>query len=95
MGDPLLVVPVREGTATVSLRLFRTAAGVRTAVAFSSPLALARVLGPAQRWIRLSAPALRHMVADLGVTGIVLDPAGTLPPRSAATGHDVHRLRVA
>ncbi|MFC4530691.1 SAV_915 family protein [Sphaerisporangium dianthi] len=95
MPDPLLVVPVREGKGTVSLRLFRTTAGNRTAVAFSSPLALARVLGADHRWIRLSEPALRHMLAGLSVTGVVLDPAGTTPARPSAPSHDVHHLRVA
>ncbi|MEU9889344.1 SAV_915 family protein [Sphaerisporangium sp. NPDC051011] len=84
-ADPLIVVPVR-GDDVVSLRLFRTVAGARTAVAFSSPLALTRVLGEGQRWIRLSEPALRHMLADLGVTGIVLDPAGALPARAPERG---------
>ncbi|MEU8270184.1 SAV_915 family protein [Sphaerisporangium sp. NPDC049002] len=94
MSDPLLVVPVREGEATVSLRLFRTAAGQRTAVAFTSPPVLARVLGAGQRWIRLSEPALRHMLADLGVAAIVVDPAGAAPPRRERR-YEAHDLRVA
>ncbi|WP_326821680.1 hypothetical protein [Streptosporangium sp. NBC_01756] len=38
MSEPRLLVPVRVGTFAAALRLFRTAAGKRTAVAFSSPL---------------------------------------------------------
>ncbi|MCW2879487.1 MAG: hypothetical protein JWQ95_3587 [Sphaerisporangium sp.] len=94
-ADPLLVVPVREGDAMMSLRLFRTAAGKRTAVAFTSPSSLAGVLGTEQRWIRLSEPALRHMLADLDVIALVIDPAGTMPPRRREPRHDVRLLRVA
>ncbi|WP_248963193.1 SAV_915 family protein [Sphaerisporangium perillae] len=79
----------------MSLRLFRTAAGKRTAVAFSTPLALARVLGTEHRWIRLSETALRHMLTDVGVTGIVVDPAGTMPARQREQGYRVRHLRVA
>ncbi|WP_431930025.1 SAV_915 family protein [Nonomuraea jabiensis] len=57
---------------------FRSDRGLGTAVAFSSPLKLAKVLGPDQRWLLLTAPALRGTVADLDVIGIVIDPAGTM-----------------
>ncbi|GII89171.1 hypothetical protein Ssi03_71610 [Sphaerisporangium siamense] len=92
--DPLLVVPVR-GSSVVSLRLFRTVAGTKTAVAFSSPLTLAKVLGAGHRWIRLSEPALRHMLADLDVTGIVVDPAGTLPAHAPERRRAVRHVRAA
>ncbi|WP_157249225.1 SAV_915 family protein [Nonomuraea typhae] len=78
MSDVPLFVPVHEGRYSSSLRLFRTAAGKRTAVAFTSPLRLARVLGSEQHWVRLSEPALRGMIRDLDVVGIVVDPAGTM-----------------
>ncbi|WP_336206384.1 SAV_915 family protein [Nonomuraea sp. LPB2021202275-12-8] len=78
MSEPRLFVPVRIGTCASALRLFRTASGKRTAVAFSSPLKLAKVLGTDQRWVVLTAPALRGMTAELDVTGIVIDPAGTM-----------------
>lgn len=55
----MFFVPVREGAFSTSLRLFRTASGKRTAVAFTSAMRLARALGPDQRWIRLSEQALR------------------------------------
>ncbi|SDK07918.1 SseB protein N-terminal domain-containing protein [Nonomuraea maritima] len=84
MSEPRWCVPVKSSGRVLSLRLFRTPAGRRTAVAFSSPLKLAKVLGTDQRWVLLTAPALRDMLAELGVTGIVVDPAGTMSSRAAA-----------
>ncbi|MBF8191529.1 SseB family protein [Nonomuraea sp. K274] len=78
MSEPRLCVPVKTGACSLTLRLFRTATGRRTAVAFTSPLRLARVLGPRQPWVLLTAPALRTMIAELDVIGIVTDPAGTM-----------------
>ncbi|MFI7613530.1 SAV_915 family protein [Nonomuraea terrae] len=78
MSEPRLFVPVRGGGCALTLRLFRTASGKRAAVAFSSPLKLAKVLGPDQRWVLLTAPALRTMVADLDVPVTIIDPAGTM-----------------
>ncbi|MEU7911658.1 SAV_915 family protein [Microbispora bryophytorum] len=77
LEDPLYV-PVRRSSFSLALRLFRTAAGKQTAVAFTSPLRLTKVLGSDQGWVRLSEPALRSMTKDLGVIGIVIDPAGTM-----------------
>jgi hypothetical protein len=79
----------------MSLRLFRTAAGKRTAVAFSSPARLMRVLGTDQPWIRLGEPALRRLIEDLDVIGIVLDPAGTMPGRQDAQPFEAQHLQVA
>ncbi|MEW9533959.1 SAV_915 family protein [Microbispora sp. NPDC049125] len=81
----LLFVPVHAGTVTQSLRLFRTAAGKRTAVAFSSPARLMKVLGADQPWTCLTEPVLRGLIADLDVIGVVFDPAGTMPAQPA--GH--------
>ncbi|MCC5581666.1 SseB family protein [Microtetraspora sp. AC03309] len=78
MSEVPLYVPVRKGAFAMSLRLFRTASGKRTAVAFSSPLRLTKVLGTDQRWIRLSEPALRRMIEELDVVGIVVDPTGMM-----------------
>ncbi|MFG1684277.1 SAV_915 family protein [Nonomuraea sp. NPDC049269] len=78
MSEPRLFVPVRVGACASALRLFRTASGKRTVVAFSSPLRLARVLGTGQQWVVLTAPAMRGMIAELDVIGIVIDPAGTM-----------------
>ncbi|GAA3668795.1 hypothetical protein GCM10022224_036170 [Nonomuraea antimicrobica] len=81
MSEPRLCVPVKAGGCALTLRLFRTASGKRTAVAFTSPLKLARVLGTQQPWVLLTAPALRAMIADLDVIGIITDPAGTMAAR--------------
>ncbi|MFI6903877.1 SAV_915 family protein [Nonomuraea sp. NPDC050394] len=78
-----LFVPVHQGRFSASLRLFRTASGKAIAVAFSSPLRLAAVLGSEQTWVRLSEPALRGMLRDLDVTGVVVDPAGVMARTTA------------
>ncbi|MEV8637444.1 SAV_915 family protein [Streptosporangium sp. NPDC051023] len=77
-SDPPLLVPVRPGRASVALRLFRTSAGERTAVAFTSRDRLVRALGDGHAWMWLTERALRGMLENLDVTGIVIDPAGTL-----------------
>ncbi|MFE3451294.1 SAV_915 family protein [Nonomuraea sp. NPDC059194] len=86
MSEVPLFIPVRQGRLSASLRLFRTAAGEKTAVAFTSPLRLVKVLGSDQQWVRLSEPALRGMLRDLDVMGVVVDPAGamTRPAEGAA-----------
>jgi hypothetical protein len=58
--------------------LFRTASGRRTAVAFTSALKLAEVLGADQPSMLLTVPALRSLIAQLDVIGVVIDPAGTM-----------------
>jgi hypothetical protein len=83
MSQPRLFVPVRVSRYATALRLFRTPSGGRTAVAFSSPLRLAAVLGTGQQWVRLTEPALRGMTVELGVTRVVVDPAGTMTGTSA------------
>ncbi|MEU9702855.1 SAV_915 family protein [Streptomyces sp. NPDC047981] len=69
-----LLVPVRSGPAGLSARLFRTPLGDRTAVAFTSEARLAATLGPDHARVRLSEPALRALVAPLGVTALTVDP---------------------
>ncbi len=92
----LLYVPARPGGAHVTVRLFRTPLGARTAVGFTSPDRLAATLGAAQPWIRLSASALRAMAEPLGAALLTVDPALTapavtpppvtpLPPRAAVS----------
>jgi hypothetical protein len=85
MSDPQLFVPVHETACALSLCLFRTAAGKKTAVAFTSPLRVAKVLGTEQKWAQISERTLRGLISDLDVTGIVIDPAGmmTRPVRAA------------
>ncbi|MFE9042725.1 SAV_915 family protein [Streptomyces sp. NPDC012421] len=78
-----LCVPVRPGPRACVTRLFRTPFGDRTAVAFSCPARLREVLGPAQPWIVLSEPALRALVAPLGVRELRIDPARLPAPAPA------------
>ncbi|WP_369147864.1 SAV_915 family protein [Streptomyces sp. R44] len=74
-----LLVPVRSGPAGCSARLFRTPLGGRTAVGFTSAAGLAATLGPDHACVRLSEPALRALVAPLGVTALTVDPQFAAP----------------
>ncbi|MGW2014211.1 SAV_915 family protein [Streptomyces sp. NPDC001927] len=84
-----LLVPVRSGPAGYSARLFRTPLGDRTAVGFTSEAGLAATLGPDHACIRLSEPALRSLVAPLGVTALTVDPQLCAPAVSKT--HDVSK----
>lgn len=85
-----LFVPVRPGPPDAASRrvaqFFRTPLGERTAVGFTSAPRLTAALGPAQPWIRLSAPALRALAAPLGITALTVDPSLSAPPVSVASG---------
>ncbi|WP_329172371.1 SAV_915 family protein [Streptomyces sp. NBC_01477] len=74
-----LFVPVRPGPTGCTTRFFRNALGGRTAVAFTSERTLVMALGPAQRWTRLSEPALRALAAPLGITEVRVDPRLSAP----------------
>ncbi|MFJ4184798.1 SAV_915 family protein [Kitasatospora sp. NPDC089509] len=86
-----LLVPVRSGPLGHTARVFRTALGDRTAVAFTSEERLTAVLGPDQPWITLAEPALRALTEPLGVTALTVDPqlaapaAKPLPPHTRPT----------
>ncbi|BET51654.1 hypothetical protein RGQ21_66360 [Kitasatospora aureofaciens] len=78
----LLYVPFRPGPCGhITLRLFRTPLGRRTAVGFTSRRRLVTTLGTEQAWIRLAAPApaLRALAEPLGVTTLTVDPQFTAP----------------
>ncbi|MEE4489538.1 SAV_915 family protein [Streptomyces sp. BE230] len=74
-----LFVPARPGPAGYCARLFRTPLGARTAVAFTDERQLIRTLGQQQTWIRLSEPAVRALVAPLGVVDLTIDPLLAAP----------------
>ncbi|MFI8252477.1 SAV_915 family protein [Streptomyces filamentosus] len=74
-----LCVPVRPGTHGVTLRLFRTPVGGRTAVAFTSAERLRATLGAGRPWVPLSEPALRALAHPLGVHALTVDPVLTAP----------------
>ncbi|MFJ9694379.1 SAV_915 family protein [Kitasatospora sp. NPDC101183] len=88
---------------TTALRLFRLRDGRRCAVGFSSPEALAALLGPGQAHTELAETALREMIAPLGVDTLVVDPRlvapsvstpaapSTPPSPAAATAQLQHR----
>lgn len=91
-----LFVPVRPGPVGYCARLFRTPLGVRTAVAFTDERQLTRTLGRQQAWVRLSEPAVRALVAPLGIVGLTVDPLMTAPGtggRTAGKPRREHRLR--
>ncbi|MFJ3791057.1 SAV_915 family protein [Kitasatospora sp. NPDC090091] len=73
-------VPVTVTGRTTSLRLFRLRDGRRCAVGFVSAEALTALLGPEQASVQLAEPALRALVAPLGVDTLVLDPRLVAPP---------------
>ncbi|MFE4520191.1 SAV_915 family protein [Kitasatospora sp. NPDC056783] len=75
-------VPVTtSGTgSTTALRLFRLRDGRRCAVGFSSPEALAALLGPRQAHTEIGEAALRDLTAPLGIDTLVLDPRLVAPP---------------
>ncbi|MDH6115157.1 hypothetical protein P3T36_004076 [Kitasatospora sp. MAP12-15] len=77
-------VPVRIVGSVQVLRLFRQRDGSRCAVAFSSARALHTLLGADQASAELTEPALRALIAPLGVRRLVLDPKLVAPP---VTGH--------
>ncbi|WP_367126204.1 SAV_915 family protein [Streptomyces phytohabitans] len=95
-----LYVPVRRGPHGDVTRLFRTATGARTAVAFTSVVRLTSALGADQAWVRLAGPALRALIRPLGVAAVTLDPqltapapaperCGEVPPTRRVPGRDV------
>ena len=80
----LLIVPVAPGRAgCLALRTGRLPSGQRTGLAFTSEAALRAALGPRQPWARLSEPALRDLLAPLGIFQIRLDPLALRSPSSA------------
>ncbi|MEU6119786.1 SAV_915 family protein [Streptomyces sp. NPDC047117] len=79
-----LYVPVRPGPMGYAARLCRTPLGCRTAVGFTSADRLLGALGPGVAWIRLAEPALRALVAPLGVDRVTVDPRFAAPNPHAA-----------
>ncbi|MFI8519442.1 SAV_915 family protein [Streptomyces sp. NPDC085481] len=94
-----LCVPVRPVAHGCAARLFRTPVGARTAVAFTTPARLRSVLGADQPWTPLAEPALRALVAPLGIETLTVDPALTAPalaaPPLAAPVSGRHPVRAA
>ncbi|MGW1147060.1 SAV_915 family protein [Streptomyces sp. NPDC002454] len=81
-----LFVPARTGPGGCTARLFRTPLGERTAVGFTSAARLVEVLGPGTAYVRLAVPALRALVAPVGVRRLTVDPVLVARPVGPATG---------
>lgn len=76
---PVLYVPTVGDHGCPVIRVFRTPLGGSTVVGFTSPAQLWSVLGADHSWVDLAEPALRSLVAPLGVRGIVVDPTLVAP----------------
>jgi hypothetical protein len=74
-----LFVPVRPGSLSPCVRLFRTPLGGRTAVAFTTEQQLTTTLGSDQPWIRLCESAVRALAEPLGVSALTVDPQMAAP----------------
>ena len=75
-----LFVPLCDAGGAVSLRLFRDRGGERCAIGFTSAERLAMLLGPQQRFYRLSEHAVRALARERGVTALVVDPGLVAAP---------------
>lgn len=69
-----MVVPVRTGSGTVSLRCGRLPTGEHVGIAFTTEARLRTVMGAGQPWIQISEQAMEEMLAPLGITRIQVDP---------------------
>ena len=82
-GDHPFFVPVHPSQCgTLALLTGRLPSGLRIGLAFTSESSLLSALGPWQRWVRLSEPALRDMLMPLGIDHLRIDPR---PVRAAAS----------
>lgn len=69
-----LYVPLCGAGGAVSLRLFRDRVGERCAVGFTTEERLTALLGPHQRYYRLSERSVRALARERDVTALVVDP---------------------
>ncbi|WP_329521612.1 SAV_915 family protein [Spirillospora sp. NBC_01491] len=74
--DELLFIPVHTcAGGTLSLRTGRRSPdGERVGIAFTSEERLRSALGGGRPWIRLAGPALRSMLAPMGIAAVQMDP---------------------
>ncbi|HEX3612483.1 MAG TPA: SAV_915 family protein [Sporichthyaceae bacterium] len=84
-----LFVPVRYRSQSLSLRLFATRMGGRTAVAFSTRERLLGLLGPGQAWVRLTDAAVRGLTRPIGVTELMVDPVLIAAPPGPGRGKTI------
>lgn len=62
--------------------------GTRTAIAFTSPTALARAMGGSQAWIRLSSRGIRGLMRSRGVLVLRVDPDLVAPDQGPGAPDD-------
>lgn len=80
----IVLVAVRPSAGNAyALRRFRSPGGTRCVVAFTSWARLAAVLGPDHPAVPFALPALRRLVAPLGIGAPAVDP----PLLTAALSH--------
>ena len=73
MSD-MFLVPVRTTKAgTLALHTGRLLTGERVGLAFTSEASLLLAMGPSQEWTRLGYPAIRDMLAPLGIKNVRVD----------------------
>lgn len=71
----MFFIPVRESRAgTLALQTGRLRTGERVGLAFTTEASLQLAMGSSVRWVRLGGPALKDMLAPLGVRSIRVDP---------------------
>jgi hypothetical protein len=71
----MFFIPVRESRAgTLALQTGRLRTGERVGLAFTTEASLQLAMGSSVRWVRLGGPALKDMLAPLGVGSIRVDP---------------------
>jgi len=75
-----IYVPMCEAACGIALRLFRDQGGERCAVGFTRLDLLVELLGPDERYYRLTVRAVRELAAQRDVTRLVLDPALVAAP---------------
>jgi hypothetical protein len=69
-----LFVPLQDAACGVSLRLFRDREGSRCAIGFTTTERLANVLGPQQRYYRLTEHSVRELARERGADALIVDP---------------------
>ena len=77
-----LFVPLQDAACGVSLRLFRDRDGSRCAIGFTTTERLADVLGPQQRYYRLTERSVRELARERGACALIVDPGLVAAPVS-------------
>jgi hypothetical protein len=84
-----LFVPLQDAACGVSLRLFRDRDGSRCAIGFTTIERLANVLGPQQRYYRLTGHSVRELARERGADALIVDPGLVAAPVSPISAEPV------